>query len=189
MLVAVADSSIAAGSPVIEEDVRWAEVPADSSVVTGLVDESALSEPGLVAARPIAEGEPIANQAVTAASEGFGVRAISVPVAREHAVGGELHPGDRVDVVDVVNEQAIYAVTDAEVLGVGAETDGDVGTRPGQFNITIAVDAEGALRVSAALADDRVEVVRSTGAPVAAPEAAGGISSSPGGESGEVSGG
>lgn len=189
VLVAVADTSIAAGSPVAEDDVRWAEVPADSSVVAGLVDESVLREPGLVAARPITEGEPIVGQAVTTGAEGFGVRSISVPVAREHAVGGQLRPGDRVDVVDVVTGRATYAVTDAEVLAVGTESAGDVGTRPGQFNVTIAVDAESALRVSAALADDRVEIVRSTGAPAADRQATAGVSNGPGGEPGEVSGG
>jgi Flp pilus assembly protein CpaB len=174
-VVAVARGQIASADQVTAGMVRWVEVPADSPLTDGLVGESLLAG-GLVATRPIAAGEPLTSRALAAEVTGGGLRAMSVPVAREHAAGGLLRPGDRVDVIDVADGEPTYVVTDAEVLSVGSESTGSLGADPGQFHVVVAVDDREALGLAGALADDKVEVVRSTGA---APVDAEGSSTSP----------
>jgi Flp pilus assembly protein CpaB len=93
-----------------------------------------------------------------------GLRSMSIPVAREHAAGGQLRPGDRVDVIDIVDGEAIYAVTGAEVVTVGTERTGTLDATTRSFHVVVAVDGDEALRLTAALADEQLEVVRSTGA-------------------------
>jgi Flp pilus assembly protein CpaB len=161
--VAVARGQIESADQVTGDMVRWVEVPADSPLAEGLVDESLLAG-GLVATRPIAAGEPITARALAPEVTGGGLRAMSVPVAREHAAGGVLRPGDRVDVIDVVDGEPTYVVTDAEVLSVASESTGSLGAGPGQFHVVVAVDDREALGLARASADDKLEVVRSTGA-------------------------
>jgi Flp pilus assembly protein CpaB len=161
--VAVARGQMESADQVTGDMVRWVEVPADSPLAEGLVDESLLAG-GLVATRPIAAGEPLTARALAREVTGEGLRAMSVPVAREHAAGGVLRPGDRVDVIDVVDGEPTYVVTNAEVLSVASVSTGSLGADPGQFHVVVAVDDRQALGLAGALADDKLEVVRSTGA-------------------------
>ena len=161
--VAVARGQMESADQVTGDMVRWVEVPADSPLAEGLVDESLLAG-GLVATRPIAAGEPLTARALAREVTGEGLRAMSVPVAREHAAGGVLRPGDRVDVIDVVDGEPTYVVTNAEVLSVASVSTGSLGADPGQFHVVVAVDDREALGLAGALADDKLEVVRSTGA-------------------------
>ncbi|PLS75322.1 MAG: hypothetical protein CYG61_07985 [Actinobacteria bacterium] len=94
---------------------------------------------------------------------------MSLPVERQHAVGGALRPGDRVDVID--GAEASFVVTNAEVLAVPNLSNGNL-SGTGSYAITIAVDAQGALRLAAAIAGGKVEVVRSTGAEALPPPSA-----------------
>jgi Flp pilus assembly protein CpaB len=164
VMVAVAREPIAAASVMSPSMVRWVEVPADSAMASTLVNRSDLDTGGLLAARPIAQGEPVTSAAVSSEMPKDGLRSMSVPVAREHAANGALQRGDRVDVIDLVSGKAVYVVTDSEVLAVGGDTAGSATARPGQFAVTLAVDADAALRLTEALADKELEVVRSTGA-------------------------
>jgi hypothetical protein len=116
--VAVADEPIAQASRVTRDMVRFVDVPADSPVAAGLLDESSLVEGGMVSTRGVAEGEPLTASAVAADVPQDGLRSMSVPVASQHAVGGALRPGDRVDVLDAVDGEAVWVVADAEVLAV-----------------------------------------------------------------------
>lgn len=113
-VVAVAVEPIEAAAPVTPRMVRWVEVPADSAVADGLVGEDGLAGTP-VATRAIEAGEPLTSQALATDVPGNGLRSMSIPVAREHAAGGQLRPGDRVDVIDVVDGEPIYAVSGAEV--------------------------------------------------------------------------
>jgi Flp pilus assembly protein CpaB len=161
--VAVARERIEAADRVTSDMVRWVEVPADSPLAEGLVGEASLAgEP--VATRPIDAGEPLTVRALATDLAGDGLRSMSVPAVREHAAGGGLRPGDRVDVIDVVDGEATYAVTGAEILAVGSESAGGLGASPGGFHVVVAVDDQEALRLAAALADEKLEVIRSTGA-------------------------
>ena len=164
VVVAVAREPIPAAGVVSSSAVRWVEMPADSPLAGALVSRSELDAGGLLAVRSIAEDEPVTTAAVSSDVPTDGLRSMSVPVPREHAANGALRRGDRVDVIDLIAGEAVYVVTDAEVLSVGGEAAGSVTERPGQFAVTLAVDADAALRLTEALADDELELVRSTGA-------------------------
>lgn len=166
--VVVAGEEIPAATPVTPDMVRTDEVPADSRLVDGMVTLDEVSSGRLVTTRHLAEGEPVTAQAVSRETRSDGLRAMSLPVAPEHAADGELRTGDRVDVLGVLSDEGEvgYVVTDVEVLGVSTGSSGSVGSAPTEFAVTVAVDAEGALRLARALAatGTSVEVVRSTGA-------------------------
>ena len=122
----------------------------------------AAAGPGRVATRAVTAGAPLAPADLAARAAPDGLRAMAVPVATAHAVGGRLGPGDRVDVVDTT---ATFVARGAEVLAVGPGSGGGFGDAGGERFVTVAVDAETALRLAHAAADGKVDVVRSTGAP------------------------
>jgi Flp pilus assembly protein CpaB len=174
VLVAVARNPIPAATRVTNGMVRSVELPADSPLLAGMVELDDLSGGEWVTTRPVAEGEPLTDQALAGDLPEGGLRAMSLPVPREHAAGGDLSAGDRVDVLGVVGadagDEVDYVATDIEVLAVGAEHSGAVGSRPSEFAVTVAVDGTQARRLARALAAGSVEVVRSTGAdPVPSP--------------------
>lgn len=166
--VVVAGEEIPAATRLTPDMVRTDEIPSDSRLVDSMVSLDEVSSGEWVTTRQIAAGEPVTAQAVSRGTRNDGLRAMSLPVAREHAAGGELRAGDRVDVLGALSDEGEvgYVVADVEVLGVSAESSGSVGSAPTGFAVTVAVDAEGALRLARALAtaDTSVEVVRSTGA-------------------------
>ena len=87
---------------------------------------------------------------------------MSIPIDAEHAVGGDLGAGDRIDLILVGDDGPEYVMSGAEVLSVSA--DGELGALSvGDFYLVVAVDREQALGVAAAIRDGRIEVVRSTG--------------------------
>ncbi len=171
--VAVAAHDIAPGAAVAPEDVRTVAMSASSPLRSGLLAPADLVGEGRVATRRIAAGEPVLASALAGAAGPRGLRAMSVPVAPEHAAGGELAVGDRVDVI-AADEAVAYVVRGAEVIAV-APRRGSAGlsaSTGGQFYVTLAVDADTALRLAGAIRGGKLEVVRSTGAD-AAPGVAG----------------
>ena len=99
--VAVAARDIPAGEAVRISDLRFTEVAASSRLLGELVPRGELAAlNGPIAGRSIVEGSPLLRDDLVAAVAGGRQRAMSLPVEREHAVGGALHPGDRVDVID-----------------------------------------------------------------------------------------
>jgi Flp pilus assembly protein CpaB len=118
---------------------------------------------GSVATGRIEAGEPLRSSDVAASAAPHRQRAMSVPVDATHAVGGQLRPGDRVDVIETDERGARYLATDARVLAV-ASGEGLEGLQSG-FSLTIAVNADAALRLAEAAHQRQLDVVRSTGAP------------------------
>ena len=118
---------------------------------------------GSVATGRIEAGEPLRSSDVAAGAAPHRQRAMSVPVDATHAVGGQLRPGDRVDVIETDERGARYLATDARVLAV-ASGEGLEGLQSG-FSLTIAVNADAALRLAEAAHQRQLDVVRSTGAP------------------------
>lgn len=163
--VAVLAADVAAGAPVGAEALAFADLRADQAVLATLVTPDVLADlDGRVAARALAAGDVLRRSDLVAATAPGGLRAMSVPIAPERAVGGRLRAGDRVDVIEVRDGEAVYLMTDAEVLDVpervGATGLGGLQT----FSVTLAVDAESALRLALALATGDLALVRSTGA-------------------------
>ncbi|MDP8969483.1 MAG: RcpC/CpaB family pilus assembly protein [Actinomycetota bacterium] len=164
--VAVAAAPLQAGEPVDAGSFTFTDVRvAETQLLTLLGPERLEAVSGWLVAHEIAPGELVRVTDLRPPSAPAQQRAMSIPVEPEHAAGGELRPGDRVDVIDVGDAGAHYVLTDAEVLTV-ARPD----PRPGldgrrSFSVTIAVDDASALRLAAAIRNQSLEIVRSTGAP------------------------
>lgn len=163
--VVVARQPIPSATRVTPEMVRTVELPADSPVVPAMVELDDLSANEWVTTRSLAADEPITDQALAGDLPSNGLRAMSLPVPQEHAAGGDLRAGDRVDVLGVVEGGAVdYVATGIEVLAVTDARSGAVGSRPTEFAVTVAVDGTQARSLARALSAGDVEVVRSTGA-------------------------
>jgi len=165
-LVAIADSSIAAGSPLTPDLVRLVPLSADFEGLDNLVGEADLEDlEGWILGRSVREGELIDRSLVVRPGAGKGMRTMSIPVAVEHAAGGTLVVGDRVDVISMPGEEPSFVATDLEVVSIAdtAQT-GLSGTGP--YHVVVGVSPEEALALARAIADGSLEMLRSTGANV-----------------------
>ena len=163
--VAVAAADVAPGAVLAPDAVRTSTLPATSSLRESLIAPETLRTERWVATRRIAAGEPVLRSALARAAAPGGLRAMSVPVSPDHAAGGELAIGDRVDVISADGAQATYVVRNAEVIGVAPRRgSGGLSSSAGQFYVTIAVEADPALRLAAAIRAGKIEVLRATGA-------------------------
>ena len=167
--VATAGRDVAAGEVLGDGALQFTDVRVDEGVLAGLLlpaDAEGLT--GHVAAAALAEGDLVRRNDLRAPSAPQAQRAMSLPVEVQHAAGGALVAGDRIDVITVAAGRAAYVVTDAEVLAVpqAATRPGLVGA--GSYFVTIAVDDATALDLAEALrGDGGMELVRSTGAEAA----------------------
>ncbi len=164
--VVTAVEAVTAGAAVGAEAFAVTEVRAPDALLATLVTPAELDElVGHVAVHDLEPGDPLRASDLRRPAAPDGSRAMSLPIPAEHAVGGRLVAGDRVDVIAVRDGRAAYLVTAAPVLAV---PDGDVRAGLGAlqaFAVTLAVDDAEALRLAAALRTGDLEVIRSTGAP------------------------
>jgi len=163
--VAVASDTIRSGNVVVREMFEFIEVPSDGSFGDSLVarsEEAALI--GSVATRLISPGEPILDTDVRPIDTPEGLRAMSIPLDVNQAVGGEVAVGDRVDVIGFDDDGPHYIATDVAVLDVPGERSSAFAATS-SFAITLAVDDVQALAIAAALDFGDLHVLRSTGAP------------------------
>ncbi len=165
-LVAVADTPIAAGTVFSQDDIRLVPVSTEFAGLDSLLTETeALAAEGWIVDRPIDGGAIIESSAVVEPGAPSGLRSMSIPVSPEHAAGGAIRSGDRVDIISVSDGQASYVVSDVGVIGI-ADEGGDAFGVAGDYFIVVGVDAEQALALAEAMASGSVELLRSTGAPV-----------------------
>lgn len=158
VLVVAADTP--AGTRVEASTFAVAKVSAGSALVDRLVGGESLGAlVGAVTVRPLTAGDPVLAGDVLA-TDHTGLRSMSLPVGRDVAVGGSLRVGDRIDVVAVHEGVGEYLAVDLEVVAV--PSDDALGSNA--FAPTVAVDAETAPRLAAALETGAVHIVRSTGA-------------------------
>ncbi len=163
-LVAVAAGPIRAGTTVSADDLALTELQATPEVLAGLVsgEERGMLE-GRIAVRAIAAGDLLHDSDFREPSAPADLRAMSIPIEREHAAGGDLEPGDVVDVIRASDQTAEYVVAGAQVLDVA--TDSDSALRGvSRFFVVVAVDADTALELASAIQSGGLELVRSTGA-------------------------
>jgi Flp pilus assembly protein CpaB len=161
--VAVAAGDIRAGTALTMSHFTVAEVPADDLLSSRFVPGDSLdSAVGKLTTRSIAAGEPILEADLLALDSRDGLRAMSIPIDQERAVGGHLSTGDSVDIVMVVDGVASYIATSVEVLEVPSRDSNALGAQTG-YAPTVAVDAEQALRIAAALDTGEVHLIRATG--------------------------
>lgn len=160
-LVAVAARDLAAGERITADDVSLEPVDAEDSILGSFVTDPDWLE-GRVVAVPVPESSPIVAGMLRSVAAPDGLRALSLPVPRERAVGGGLEVGDRVDVISVTDGVSRYVAAGVEVLAVPAEQTGLAGA--GTHFVVVAVDADQALALTAAVAAGGIDLVRSTGA-------------------------
>lgn len=165
--VAVASRDIAAGAPITSDAVSWVSLPARSSLAPSLAGPAQinLSRPPVAAIR-IHQGDPI-RRGDLGAGLAANQRAMSIPLTAEHAAGGQLAEGDRVDVIAPAAAGSAYVLRGAPVLAVparprGPATLGDATS--GNYFVVVGVGPDDALRLATAVRDGKVEVLRSTGA-------------------------
>lgn len=164
--VLVAAGDLKAGSALDDAAVRTAMVSADPSLLGALIGGDRLPERrGWLLTRPLRSGEPLRWSDLRDPAARHGLRAMSLPVEPEHAAGGTLRAGDRVDVIGVREGQAFWVLSDVEVLDTVDRAAEGALAAPRPYALTLAVTEEQALRLAWALHDGAVEVVRSTGAP------------------------
>lgn len=163
-LVAVARQPLTSGSVLGPESVRFVPVDSDFESLDHLLTQDSLaSYEGWVLDRAIAEGALLEASALVQPAASSGLRSMSLPIDREHATGGTLVAGDRVDVISVVDGVPGFVATDLEVTAVADAASGAIGA-VSAYHVVLSVSAEQALALAAALDSGSLEVVRSTGA-------------------------
>lgn len=163
-LIAVARQSLATGSVLSPDNVRFISVDSDFESLDHLITEDSLATyDGWVLGRAIAEGAVLDISSLVQPGDSSGLRTMSIPIDREHAAGGSLVPGDRVDVIAVSDGVSGFVATDLEVTGVSDESSGGIGA-VSAYHVVLSVDAEQALALAAALDSGSLEIIRATGA-------------------------
>lgn len=162
--VAIAERPLTVGALFDPDDVRLAPVDASFEGIASLVTETQLEDyEGWVVARSVGADAAVAIGDLAAPGVESGLRSMSLPVPVEHAAGGSLVAGDRVDVVSVVEGVAQFIATGLEVVSVSETGAGTIGSVT-SHHVVVAVEAEDALRLAEALDADSMELLRSTGA-------------------------
>ena len=162
--VAVSRVALAPGRSLQPGDIQLTPLDVSESVASHLVSEEELAEyQGWVITRRTAAGSLLTKESLRSPLSTVEFRAMSFPVDADHAVGGDLVHGDRVDVIRVDDEQAFFVATDLKVLGVSTQSEGALGLSGGGFHLILEVDDRTALALALALANGQVEVLRSTG--------------------------
>lgn len=163
-LVAVADEPLAAGSTIDRGDLRLVPVDTDFEGLEELVTEDELDQlEGWVLSRTIVSGGLLDASALVEPGSNSGLRSMSLPVPIEHAAGGTLVAGDRIDVISVVDGNAEFVATDIGVLSVSEPSSSAIGSISA-YHIVVSVGGQEALDLAGALDAGSVEIVRSTGA-------------------------
>ncbi len=159
-----AGHDLGAGHALDPEDVTAVEVRLDPTV-RDLYLSSTAAPHGLLL-RSIAAGELIPSAAVDLDSGPTSVpgRIMTIPVELEHAVGGDLQPGDRVDVFATFGGRTGRAhtallVRAVEVIGL-VRGDGLVAGEGSLTGLTVAVSPQEAARVAHAVRTADIDIVR-----------------------------
>lgn len=166
-LVAIAATDINAGVAIVESvHVGYVELNGTDEALAPLVtsDEIGALE-GHILTSPVRAGDTFIESDLVASVNPIDQRAIALAVGRDHAVGGDINVGDRVDVIWVDDGLARYVVTGVEVIDTtNDQRTGGAFSGSQAFSITVAVDDVQALELAQALNSGQIEVVRSTGA-------------------------
>lgn len=124
---------------------------------------------GATLLRPIRAGELLTASAVTDAEGPTQARLITIPVTADHAAGGALAPGDRVDIFASLAAGRPGART--TLLVAGAEVEdlvrgaGFVADEASLAAVTVEVSPHDAARVAFAVRSAEIDVVRIVGDP------------------------
>jgi len=168
-LVAVADTDLLAGSAIAAGSFRFEEVDADLPGIDGLVDEADMvSIGGWIVQYPVAEGSLVSMSSLVPPASHAGLRLMSIPVTSEHAAGASIVPGDRIDVISVVDGFPGFVAEALEVVAVSDADQGALSVGAGYY-VVVAVEPDEALALAAAIDSGSLDLVRATGAPTIGP--------------------
>jgi Flp pilus assembly protein CpaB len=146
-------------------DVRVTQIRASDSVLDRLVLAGKAPPVGRALRFPLVEGGLLQTGAVGESGARATGREITVPISADHALGGALDPGDRVDVLGSFDKGTELAKTltvakSAQVVDV-VSTDGLFGQREGELSaLTLAVKPDDVVLVAFAVRNGEVDVVR-----------------------------
>jgi Flp pilus assembly protein CpaB len=161
-LVAIAGEPLAAGSTINPSDLRLVPVDSDFEALEALVTEAEVSKfDGWVLSRFVPEGGLVDVSALVEPGT-TGLRSMSLPVPIEHAAGGALVAGDRIDVISVVDGNATFVASSLEVLSVSEASPSAIGGISA-YHVVVSVGSQEALDLAHALDAGSIEIVRSTG--------------------------
>lgn len=166
--VLVAARDLPGNKALTKGDLRVARVQVGSRIFDRLLPAAKLpSLTGRVLLYPVAKDGPVLE--ATIAPHPRAGREISVPIASEHALGGAIRVGDRVDVLASFNKgsedaRTAVVVSKAEVIAINRTKGlfGQAGGSSGAF--TLSVDPETAVFLVYAMRNGELDMVRSTGA-------------------------
>jgi Flp pilus assembly protein CpaB len=165
--VFVAAADLDAGHVLGRDDLTVTEVRAPRRVVAGLERADRRAPVGRVLRTRVRAGAVIPIDALGAALPAG--RDVTIPVTPEHALGGDIRVGDRVDVFATFDKGTDVARTltvarSATVRGV-TRSDGLFGQQEGGLTaVTLAVDPDAAIGVAFAARNGELDVVRARGA-------------------------
>ncbi|MQB00420.1 MAG: hypothetical protein GEU78_09040 [Actinobacteria bacterium] len=162
--VLVATRDVARGEVVHSSDLRFvgADLPSDvlATYATSIRDLE-----GAVATRAIHSGELLSREWFAGAGDPVGQgRSMTVPVSPDHAVGGDLRPGDVVDVYATFDAGDVRArtsllVREAEILHIVSSEGVVIGDR-GMVGVTLSVSPGEAGRLAFAIRTSELDLVR-----------------------------
>ncbi len=157
---------LASDGPLSEEDVAMVEVNLPGSVIDRYVLATTDID-GAILTASVGAGELIPASRLATELESETARAMSIPIEPEHAVGGDLGPGDRVDILSTFSSGDLRAKTivllrGALVLETVQTTSMALGD--GQvIGLTISVSPEDAPRLAFAIRTGEIDVVKVSG--------------------------
>lgn len=158
--VLVLRDDVVSGRPLTASDFTTARVHVDAQQLDRLIAKDDASRIiGWVPTAPLRAGDLLQRSALAEPAATGGLRTMSIPVEATHAVGGSLRPGDDVDIIDAT--KPAFAVQGVEVTAAGS---GAGAITSSTYSVTVAVTADDALKVSDAVRNGKVDIVRSTGA-------------------------
>lgn len=165
-MVWTAARDLAVNTPLEADDLVVAEVRLPESLQFHYATETD-DLVGRFLSRPVAAGELVATQWLISRAARERGSAISVPVTPDHAVGGFLSPGDRIDVLATFDAADVRARTEtilsgAEVVDV-VRAGGLVTGDQAAVGVLVAVSPSEASRLAFAIRSAEIDIVRLDG--------------------------
>lgn len=162
----VAAADLPAGTKVTHQDLQVAEVDlAGEQLGHYLSDEVSIE--GATLLSPLHAGELVPAAEVAETDRPAASRLMTIPISADHAVGGALRPGDRVDVFASLAAGQPGARTTLLVAGAEVEdlvrAGGLVMDEESLSGVTIEVSPEEAVRVAFAIRSAEIDIVRVAG--------------------------
>ena len=162
----VLDADVAAGATIDPSDLVAVDVAADTPLLGPLMRVADGAPRGRVRNSVVA-GEPLLTSDLVPVDESSNSRTFTLPIDTMVLEGLGLIRGDRVDVIGSLSGEAMgYVVVDVEVVRLpGAASSGAFAAASSRTTwVTVAIDEEQALALSAAIENGELQLVRSTGA-------------------------